>query len=417
MRTHSRERIIAAIAAITLAGLATGCSSGGDAELSDEPMTLRYAIWDKNQEPSMKAIITAFTKKHPNVTIKIENAGDKYFEKLQTSISGGAGPDVFWMNGPNFQLYAANGQLEPLDVKTADYPESLVELYSFDGKTYGAPKDFDTIGVWYNKELFDAAGVEYPAADWTWADYHATAAALTDPAKGVWGSAAKLNDQSGYYNTVAQAGGYVIDSEGSKSGWASPEAQAGIDFWIDQIKAGVSPNQQQMTDTHVNDMFTSGKIAMYWDGSWNASLYAQNEVIGDKLDVAPLPAGAAGNMSVVHGISNVVNAASKNKAMAEAFALFASGEEASTIQAESGTVIPAFNGTQDAWVAAVPQYDLQVFMDAVETAVPYPVSKNTSAWGSIQSEILTQVWALTLPASEALPQLAEKMQGQLDKDK
>ncbi|MGV8845054.1 ABC transporter substrate-binding protein [Tessaracoccus sp.] len=417
MRKHSKK--LAALLAITVTGALalTGCGgASAEEELSDEPMTLQYAIWDKNQEPAMNEIVEAFRVEHPNVTIKLQNSGDKYYEKLQTAMAGGGGPDVFWINGPNFPLYASNGQLEPLDVTTEDYPDSLVDLYSFDGKIYGAPKDYDTIGVWYNKEIFDAAGVAYPQEGWTWDDYMEIATQLTDPAQGIWGSAAKLNDQSGYYNTVPQAGGFVINSEGTETGWGSPEALAGVEFWVDQIKEGLSPTQEQMTDTSVGDLFTSGKIAMYWDGSWNATLFSQNEQIADKLDVAPLPAGPKGNMSVVHGIANVVNAASENKSMAKAFALFASGEQAAKILAESGAVIPAFQGNQQTWVDAVPQYNLQSFLDAVDTAVPYPVSRNTSAWGSIQSDVLTQVWALTLPPAEGLQQLAEKMQAQLDKD-
>ena len=56
-------------------------------------------------------------------------------------------------------------------------------------------------------------------------------------------------------------------------------------------------------------------------------------------------------------------------------------------------MIPAFNGSQQAWVDALPQYDLQVYIDALDTAVPYPVSKNTAAWTALESEILSQVWA------------------------
>jgi multiple sugar transport system substrate-binding protein len=77
-------------------------------------------------------------------------------------------------------------------------------------------------------------------------------------------------------------------------------------------------------------------------------------------------------------------------------------------------VIPAFNGTQQAWVDALPQYDLQVYIDALETAVPYPVSKNTAAWNAIESEILSQVWAGTLTPEDGLAQLADEMQAALD---
>lgn len=420
MRTQ-RPRLTTALAVASIGAIVfTGCSSGGGGEGGDavgtEPITLQYAIWDTNQEPAMKEIIAAFNVEYPNVTIKIQNAGSKYWEKLQTAMSGGSGPDVFWMNGPNFQLYASNDQLAPLKVDKANYPKSLVDLYSFDGTTYGAPKDFDTIGVWYNTEIFDAAGVAYPEADWTWEDYNAVATQLTDPAQGIWGSAARLNDQSGYYNTIPQAGGMVIDAAGTETGFGSPEALQGVEFWTKQIQAGVSPTQEQMTDTAPGDMFTSGKVAMYWDGSWNASLFSKNELIGDKVNVAPLPAGPVNNTSVVHGISNVVNAASAHKDAAAAFALFASGEEAARIQADSGTVIPAFNGTQQAWVDAMPQYDLQMFLDSVQTSVPYPASRNTGAWQSIQNEILAQVWALAIPPAEGMAQLAQQVQAQLDKD-
>ena len=166
-----------AIAALGLMGL-TACSS---APSSNEKVSLTYGIWDKNQEPAMQQIISDFQKQNPNISVNIQlTPNADYWTKLQTAATAGTAPDVFWMNGPNFQLYASNGQLAPNDlVKTSDYPKALVDLYSYQGKVYGAPKDFDTVGVWYNKKLFDAAGVAYPKAGWTWDDLKAAAKALT----------------------------------------------------------------------------------------------------------------------------------------------------------------------------------------------------------------------------------------------
>ncbi|WP_235045220.1 extracellular solute-binding protein, partial [Microbacterium maritypicum] len=85
----------------------------------------------------MEDIAAAFTKENPNVTIDIQVTPYKeYFTKLQTAASGGSAADVFWMNGPNFQLYASNGQLAPLDdggIDAADYPQGLIDLYTYDG--------------------------------------------------------------------------------------------------------------------------------------------------------------------------------------------------------------------------------------------------------------------------------------------
>ncbi|AXL11088.1 sugar ABC transporter substrate-binding protein [Microbacterium foliorum] len=408
---------LAASAAAVLALSACASSTGGEGS-SGGDVTLSYAIWDENQKPAMEDIAAAFEEENPNVTIDIQVTPYKeYFTKLQTAATGGSAADVFWMNGPNFPLYASNGQLAPLDdagVDAADYPQGLIDLYTFDGKLYGAPKDFDTVALWYNTELFDAAGVDYPTAGWTWDDFTAAAAALTDPAKGQFGVAASQYGQENYYNSIAQAGGEVISADGTESGYGSPEALAGIELWTDLIEAGSSPTAQQMTDTNPEDFFLSGKVAMFQNGSWAAIAYGDNAEIADKVNVAPLPEGPEGNQSVIHGVGNVANAKSSHPVEAQAFAAFASGEKAAQIQAESGTVIPAFNGTQQAWVDALPQYDLQVYIDALDTAVPYPVSKNTSAWTSIESEVLSQVWSGAVAPEAGLKDLAEQMQTALD---
>ncbi|MRG59854.1 extracellular solute-binding protein [Agromyces sp. CFH 90414] len=414
------KRITTGAAAMLAAVLGfSGCAAaGGDDSGEGGDVTITYGMWDQKQEEAMKEIAAAFTEEHPNVTVKLQTTPYKeYFTKLQTSVSGGSAPDVFWMNGPNFQLYASNGVLAPLDgdgIDPADYPEALIDLYTYDGELYGAPKDFDTVALWYNKELFDAAGVAYPEAGWTWDDLESTAAALTNPATGQFGIAASQYGQENYYNSIAQAGGEVVSADGTTTGYDTPEALAGIELWTDLIAAGSSPTAQQMTDTNPEDLFISGKVAMFQNGSWAAGAYADNPDIAGKVDVAPLAAGAEGNQSVIHGLANVANAKSAHLDVAKEFAEFASSQAAAEIMAATGTVIPAFDGTQSTWVESLPQYNLQAYIDALDTAVPYPVSKNTAAWNSIEGEILSQVWAGSLTPEDGLAQLAEQMQAALD---
>ncbi|GAA1441458.1 ABC transporter substrate-binding protein [Leifsonia poae] len=416
-RTTHRFRIAAAVAATALAAVGlSACASGSGGDGGN--VTLQYGIWDPVQQPAMEKIIAAFEKKNPDIDVKIQvTPFAQYWTKLQTAATGGSAPDVFWMNGPNIKLYASNGMLAPLDdVDAANYSKGLVDIYTYDGKLYGAPKDFDTIGVWYNKKLFDAAGVAYPKAGWTWDDYLADAKALTNKSAGVWGSAAALNDQQNYYNTIPQAGGYVISKDGKTSGYDDPASLKGIEFWTNQIKDGVSPTQQQMTDTSPEDAFVSGKIAMYWSGSWSANKFGQDAATKDLVNVAALPAGPEGNQSVVHGLANVANAKSAHLDAAKKFAEFASGKEAADIQAEAGAVIPAYNGTQQTWVDSMPKFDLKIFTDGLKTAVPYPASKNTAAWTTIQDQTLSQVWALSVSPEDGLKTLATKMQAALDKE-
>lgn len=311
-------RIPRSMAAVTMALAlgAAGCASGeGSGSADGDKVTVTYGIWDQNQAPALEKIAEDFEADHPDVTVDIQvTPWDQYWTKLQAAAGGGATPDVFWMNGPNFQLYASNGIIAPLsehdsagELDLGAYPESLVDLYTLEDEQYGVPKDFDTIGLWYNKELFDAAGVDYPDESWTWDDLRTAAEKLTDKESGTFAITAALEGQQDYYNTIFQAGGQVISEDGTSSGYDDPATVKGLQFWTDLIEAGHSPTLQQMTDTLPLQWFESGKTAMFYGGSWNLAEFKNNEYTVDKVDVAPLPEGEE-RAVVIHGLANVMSA-------------------------------------------------------------------------------------------------------------
>ncbi len=264
-----------AAAGATTTQAAGAATSGPQAATSGEVVTLRYALWNQNQVPAMEQIVAAFKQSNPNIDVAIElTPFDQYWTKLEAGATGGSAPDLFWMNGPNFVKYASNGILMPIDeqvradnVDRASYPEALVNLYSYDGKLYGLPKDFDTIGLWYNKELFDAAGVAYPDETWTWDNVRDAAQKLTKADQGIWGIAAQMVNQEGFYNTIYQNGGYVISPDKTTSGYDNPATIEALKFWTDMIEQGSSPTHAQMTETKPLDLFQSGKVAMLYGGS------------------------------------------------------------------------------------------------------------------------------------------------------
>jgi multiple sugar transport system substrate-binding protein len=406
-----------ALVASACSGGGSGASAGSDysAPDSDISATITYGLWDQNQVPAIEESIAAFNEVYPDITVNVSvTPFSEYWTKLQTQASSDTLPDVFWMNGPNIQLYALNGKIAPItgaveagDIDLAAYPESLVDLYTVDDTSYGVPKDFDTIGVWVNKELFEKAGVELPGADWTWDDFQSTAAEISTALEddGSYGGAGGMDGQTTYYNTILQAGGEVID--GDSSGYNTPEAQAGIQFWTDLIASGGSPTMAQLTDTSADQWFTSGKLAMYWGGSWFRS--ALTDVpFADSVDALPLPQGDE-QATVIHGVSNVVAAASENTQAAQAFQVFLASEEAQRAQGEFGSIMPAFDGTQESFAASMPQADLQVFVDAVDYSRPLPVSANTSAWNALESELLPQAFSGERPVDEVTAELAERM--------
>jgi multiple sugar transport system substrate-binding protein len=397
-----RKKLILAPAILAVTALLAGCSAGGTgSDGSDENVTITYGIWAGTQTPAMKAIAAAFEKENPNITVKVqESPYPDFWSTLQTGAAGGTAPDAFWMLAQQIRPYAEGGQLldisdavEEENVDLANYPKAVLDLYDQgDGKLYGLPKDVDTNAVWFNKAMFDAAGVEYPAADWTWEDFRATAKALTDPATGTWGVAAPLDYQGGYYNSIFQAGGQVISDDGKTSLIDSPEAQAGIKFWTDLHADGSSPTLQQLSDTEGETMFEQGKVAMYVSGAyWALKIYENKEISAD-VDIAPLPTGVK-QATVSSGIENVGYAGTKHPEETKKFLLFASGKEAAEIQAESGAVLPAYKGTEAIWMAAMPEFtNLQVFVDALDYAVPLPVQGNAAEWQGLQAKYLTPAW-------------------------
>lgn len=392
------------------------------AAASGEKVTITYGGWGLD---TMTEVIKAFQASHPNIEVKAENTPYKqYFTKLETAAQGGTMPDVLWMNGPNFIKYAENGMLKDLSenikkdqVDLKNYPASLVSLYSLSGKNYGIPKDYDTIGLWYNKKLFDEKGVAYPDNTWDWNKLTEAAKKLTDPGKGVYGFAAPMMNQEDFYNTILQAGGSIISDDHKKSGYDQPEAIEGLKFLTDLIQVHkVSPTLAQMTETAPSDLFTSGKLAMYFDGSWAAFSINQNADMKNNADVAPLPKGKKQGV-VIHGLGHVISANSKHPKEAWEFVKFLGSKEAAEVAAKQGGAIPAFKGSETAWLAAFPQYHAKAFIDMTEYASPYPVSKNTSVWTTYETEILKNAWTGDKPVADAAKELGAKMNQALAAEK
>lgn len=430
MRPSRRTALALALTAGVAVAL-VGCSSGGGTSASsdysppskDTKATITYAFWDASQKPAIQANLAGFNKEYPNIKVNLDvTPYETYWTKVQTQASSNTLPDLFWMNGPNFQLYASNGKIAPITsevkggyITPKNYPSALVDLYRYDGVQYGVPKDFDTIGLWYNKAIFAKAGVDVPSDGWTWDDLSTAANTISEKLKsdGVYGVAGGMDGQTTYYNTIFQAGGSVVD--GKKSGYDSSADQAGISYWTDLIKSGASPTIQQLTDTSADKWFTSGKVAMYYGGSWFRGAIGTAEV-KDDVQVAALPQGKE-KATVIHGVSNVVAANSKNAQAARALQVYLASKAAQQQQGKLGSIIPAFTGTQASFADSLPGVDLQVFLDEVAYAKPLPVSANTAAWNALETKLLPDAFSGDKPVSEIAQQLGTQMTALLSKEK
>lgn len=422
--------IVAAATLLLTACSGAGSNGGSDAiDTSKKPADVTgdvsYAIWDVNQQPAMEALIKDFNKTYPKVKVKLQlTAYGQYFTKLQTQGSSKTLPDVFWMNGPHFQLYASNGllaKLAPFEkagvVDASHYPKAMNDIYTLNGEQYGIPKDFDTIAVFYNKDILEKAGVPAPTSSWTWDDYRRIAKEITDKlgAESIIGSGDNYDTQAMVYPSIFSNGGTVIDADG-KSGYDDPKTVQALEFWRSLVADGSMLTPEQNADTSGLQKFLDGKAGMVWSGNWQVSGLLSS-VVAKSVRTVELPLAPSGERkTVIHGIGNVLAATSAGKPAAQAFFAYLGGKKAAEIQATMGTANPAYTGTQQAFVESAPDYDLQIFEDAAaKYSVAYPVSKNTSAWNTLEANLLPQAFSGEKPVKDVAADLATQMNAALAK--
>jgi len=369
-----------------------------DAVCGGEEIKITYGFWDDAQRPAVEQQIAAFKELHPNITVEPQVVPwDDYWTKLQTGVAGGSTYDVFWMNADGLPVYASQGALvsiqEMVDNGSIDvdaYPESLRSLYTFEDTVYGIPRDFDTIALFYNKDLFDAGEVEYPTADWTWDDLRSAAEKLTTADGSQWGYVSSLGGQQNYFNLIKQNGGEILNAEQTESLLSEPAACEALQFAGDFIADGLSPSVAVMQANDPHEMlFPAGVIAMIPGGSWNSLTFSQAL---PSTAVAPLPKGKA-QASAIHGLANVIWSGGQNQCAALEWVKYLASADAERILGSTGTVIPAMEGLREEWVASLPTLDLQVFVDAVDYSFPLPNPKAGPEWETNVNEVLIEAWS------------------------
>ncbi len=379
--------------------------------------TLRLSIWDANQKPALDQIVARFSEDNPEINVSIEVVPrSDYVTKLETSIVGRNAPDVFWNALPDrFLELARSGLIENLDARIAadgvdlsPIAPALLDAFTYEGSLYAIPKDFDTVGLWYNKAMFDAAGIAYPDDSWTWDSLRDAAIALSDPANNVYGFVVNPGTRAGYYNFIPQNGGAVL-TEDMRSGFDMAETVEAIQFMADLILVDkVSPTVQQTEEINAQTRFKTGQAAMILDGSWRAREFADDPYTLENADVAVLPEGKVrASSSGTLGYS--IYSGSPHKDEAWELLKFLASSEAAQIQASAGAVIPSHMDQAQIWVDAIPQFNLQAFLDMVDYAEVVSHSFNTPAWTSIMNAELKKALAGDASVEDATRVVAEKM--------
>lgn len=389
-------------------------SSSGDAELS-------IAIWDTYQEPGIKEILAGFTEKTGISTKLSVIKWDEYWTMLEAGAQGGSLPDVFWMHSNESERYMSNEMLLDITDKIAEsevidpenYPEDIWGLYTYEDKYYAVPKDVDTIALWYNKTMFEEAGLDFPTADWTWDDMFEAAQKLTNDEH--FGLAIRNdNNQAGYYNLIYDNGGTVITDDKTKSGWDDPktiEAMEQLESWI---QAGVMPSIETMSENGEDVLFQSGKVAMVLQGSWMLAAYRDNEYTAANCDVVELPKSATTGrrVSIYNGLGWAASANGSHTEEAWQLLEYLGSKEAQEQQAELGVTMSAYLGTSDAWAGSA-DFNLEAYLNMMDDMVIRPYSRSTVTWENEDNEILKKVYTGEISMADACQQMAAQMNEKL----
>ncbi|WP_203247638.1 ABC transporter substrate-binding protein [Sporosarcina beigongshangi] len=329
-----RKKITIYLSLITLALsiFLIGCSSKDEStgkENNGEKVTIRFSMWDTLKE-SETEFIRAFEKKYPNIKIELVNIPDDYSQKINSMIIGGTAPDVILAWEADIPRFSENGAIEALDqylentdeFTMDDFIPAMGELNKTGDKVFGLPWVYATEFLYYNKDMFDAAAIGYPNADWTWDDYADAAKKLTikDGNKTTqWGTDA-ISFPGIWYSMIGAAGDDVVDADGNFSLGEGLRKTLEFQNKLTNIDK-VSPEPSGSGE--VADLFSAGKAAMTRQGNWYIRSYQDAEF---NWDIAPLPKEERSYASLHTGFFSI-NSKSKHKDEAWKFIEFMMGDE------------------------------------------------------------------------------------------
>ncbi len=409
--------LLAACSGSNSSGSSSSSKASGKTEIS-------YAIWDSGQEPGIRQIADKFEEKNPDIKINIQVVDwDNYWTMLEAGATGGSLPDTFWMHSNEIYRYGSNEMLLPLDdylvkskeAKLENFPDGLNEIYNIKGKQFAVPKDFDTIGLWYNKKMFDEAGIPYPDDTWDWNKLKEVAKKLTKSDGSQYGFGAGLSNQEGYYNFIYQNGGTVITDD-MKSGYDDPKTIEALDYYFSFVKEKLSP--ALTVDKERAEAFQNGQVAMSVFGSWNLSGFSANDYIRENADVAVLPKGPDGTRATIfNGLGNAIAANTKNPDAAWKWVEYLSSKEAQEMQASLGVAISAYKGTADTWVNSNKDFAIKNYVDMLDYAQIRPYSQTTLKWEDKAYELLKPAYLGEEATKDAAQKTADMMNKELASEK
>lgn len=388
-----------------------------DTPSADQPVTITYSNYNASggNEETLQKMYEAFHEEYPNITVEIETiAYNDYFTQLQTRVSGGTAPDCYELNIENFAAYANKGALaEITGVDFSGLDETSLNAFNVNGKQYGLPGKFSNVVLFYNKDLFDQAKIDYPTADWTQNDLQKAAEAIRALGDDIYGYYQPLTYNE-FYKVVAQFGGSLLNADKTEFTINAPENVAAAQMMADRILvSNVQPNEVQMGGIGDWDLFMSGRLGMMPTGIWAFNTFTEGCKFDWDIAVEP-----GKEQKATHFFSDacvINNASNKKEAAATWITWLTSSDKAAAIRIEAGWDLPAIKdqSTLSAYLDITPPANRQAVFDSLNYLVVPPVIEDYSLMSDIIGQKLSAAAAGTLTVQEALDQAQSECQAQI----
>lgn len=430
-RKYAAAAGIAVVATLSLAA----CSGGSEPAAEESgPVTLSLSGWSLDTTPEFQALADAFHEANPDVTVELKGYDAAEYNTLLTAdLAAGSGPDIITQKEVKFvPTFVEGGQL--LDVSDVELPDGIsgAASYEVDGKAYAVPYRNDSWVLFYNKALFDQAGVEYPDGSWTWDDYNEAATALTEGLAAA-GSSAKGAYLHRWQSTVqgfanAQTGSDILEGEYE---YMEPFYENVLE--LQSEGAQVDFNTSSANQLTYQGEFGKQNAAMLPMGTWYVATLIAQQASGEadefEWGIAPIPQAdesTAGleNTPVTFGDPTGfgINAGideSKVQA-AKDFLAFAAGEEGAQILAGIG-ITPAVlsDSVVETYFAVdgAPADDLSKFAYSTHEVFPEnPTSNKAAAIQGILNDMHTAILSGSKPVADAITEAQERVANEVGLD-
>ncbi|MCO5732332.1 sugar ABC transporter substrate-binding protein [Rhizobium sp. SSA_523] len=414
----SRSMIAAA------AGLGMAASMGSAAlAQSAAPVTLKWALWDWDKVAYYKPLIEAYQAKHPNVTFEHVDLGSQdYTQMIATQLTGGATDiDVVTIKDvPGYATLVKAGNIAPLNdtiteakIDPAAYGGLLDEL-TIDGKIYALPFRSDFWVVYYNKDVFDKAGVAYPTNDMTWKQFDEIAEKL----KSGFGA-------NKVYGALLHTWRSTVQLPGIQDG-KHTLVEGQYDFlkpWYDRAlalqKSGAIPSYASLktSNTHYSALFFNGTIGMLPMGTWFIGTQIAKVKSGESKSANwgivsfPHPEGVAAGTTAAQLAGLSVNTNSARKDTALDFIKFAAGPEGAKIIAETGTIPAIRSDDVAAKIAGLPGFPQdeasRTALKAGKSYLEMAVNPNAAKIEVVLNRVHDAIMTDNVPVDQGLKDMTE----------